>query len=216
MAPIYTAVSLGPYYRQSTRQARREVMRHRGEQSRTISCVVSSGIGNFALPFLEIAMDPRSLYVIGFRAWGAPFWWEFEPEGRLPSVPGDARRILGGSSNYNNLGLTLLSGHTIEPWRFVAEIRDFDGKLSTPNKPNMILLCFLVAEALRFDSIQDLCFNWINQPAQYFQAPSHYHRDPTAMQNHRIAFSDQTKQTVRSWRTLTAAGSPDVQVPWIA
>jgi hypothetical protein len=212
---MYAVISLSPYYRQSTRQTRREVLRHRAVRDRTLSVVLSAA-GPEAVPFLEVAMDPHSLYVVGFRAFGGPFWWEFEPEGNLPALAGPTRRIIGGPSNYTNLGLAQLDQHVIEPWRFMAEMRDFNGRLDDRGKANAILLCFLVAEALRFDTIQQLCYEWINQTERYFQAPDFHHRNPGGMTQHRIVFSAEAKATVRSWRTQTADQSPDVMVPWIA
>jgi hypothetical protein len=212
---MYAVISLSPWYRQSTRQTRRAVQRWRGVRDRPISVVLSAA-GPESVPFLEVAMDPRSLYVLGFRAFGHPTWWEFEPEGEQPPLPGATRRIIGGSSNYTNLGLAGLDRHVIEPWRFMAEMRDFAGKLDERGKANAILLCFLAAESLRFDSIQQLCYEWINQTERYFQAPDFHQRNPGGMTNHAIVFTPAAKATVRSWRTLTAAGDADVQVPWIA
>lgn len=211
---MFGFIGLGPYYRTNIRETRRAVERERRGASRTMTILLGSYV-NTASPWIEVALDPRSLYVLGFREHGAAAWWAFEPEANLPRIAGPTRPILSGPSNYNNLDLNGLGGCATEPWQFLADLRDFQGRLDKPGRALAILLLFVTAEAIRFDTIHELCYRWINQPEQYFQDPDFFYRNPLAMGKHAIAFSPETKACVRSWRNQTEAGSPNVMVPWV-
>ncbi|MDO9707969.1 ribosome-inactivating family protein [Paracraurococcus lichenis] len=212
---MWSFIGLGPYYRQNIRQTRRDVLRERAGRGRVMHVVLGSPVAT-TTPWIEVALDPRSLYVLGFRTFKTATWWAFEPEGNLPQLEGETRRIRSGPSNYNNLGLNLLDGCVIEPWQFLADLRDFQGRLDEHGRMLGVLLLFVVSEAIRFDTIHELCYRWINQPEQYFRAPDFYYRNPTAMSGHAIAFTPAVKACVRSWRTQTNHRSADVMVPWIA
>ncbi len=212
-------IQLGPYYGRNITELRRAIAERRAAGAITVylTAPVTS-------PVLEIAIDGRSLYVLGFRELGARAWWEFEPDTDtgllLPAVrPGlllPAVRIAGGPASYGNLGLTADTEVVMQPWQLVRELAAFDGRLGdAAKKRKLLLLISLVSEALRFDSVKAACYAYVSNAPAYFGAPEHFHRHPEHMAGHRFVFTERLVETVRNWRKRTEAGSPDIGLPWI-
>jgi hypothetical protein len=105
----------------------------------------------------------------------------------------------------------------MQPWRLLMELAVFDGLMGDGTKRRkLLLLIFLVSEALRFDSVKAACNAYVSNVATYFGAPDYYYRNPADVAGHRFAFTEQLVQTVQNWRTRTAAGSSDIALPWMA
>lgn len=204
-------IQLGPYYNHNITITRRIVAGRRGRGAVTI--YVTAPI---SAPVLEVAIDGRSLYVLGFRRQGDdPRWWEFEPDGTLPTLS-PSRSIVGGPASYQNLDLTAGAEVVMQPWRLLTELWRFDGKIGdAAKKRKLLLLIFLVAEALRFDSVKGACYKYVTNPTGYFNAPDHYYRNPADLSGHRFVFTERLVDTVQNWRTLTKARNPDIALPWI-
>lgn len=204
-------IQLGPYYNHNITLTRRIVARQRGRGAVTI--YVGAPI---SAPILEVAIDGHSLYLLGFRRQGDACWWEFESEGNLPALS-PSRPIVGGPASYQNLGLTADTEVVMQPWRLLTELSGFDGRIGNTAKERklLLLLIFLVAEALRFDSVKAACYEYITNPTGYFSAPDHYHRRPADLSGHRFVFTERLVDTVQNWRTLTKARNPDIALPWI-
>src|SRR4051812_33296780 len=57
-------------------------------------------------PLIQVAMDRRSTYVLGFRNATGSNWWAFQEAGKpLPVLPGAPARPIGLSGSYTELGL---------------------------------------------------------------------------------------------------------------
>ena len=214
---MFASISLGPYYNRNITETRRTVLEARARGTRILHVILSAQV-SVSNPWIEIGLDPHSLYVLGFRPFGSSAWWEFEPEANLPALPEPTRRIIGGTSNYKNLALDELRSIALAPVRFLEMLRDFGGRLDEQGRASAILLLLVVPEALRFNSIQSLCYRWIVRPDLYFQAPDFYYarrHTPGIMDESEIVLDDGVKTTLREWRKRTEEGSVDVQVPWV-
>lgn len=166
-------------------------------------------------PIREVAIDGRTLYVLGFRRQGERSWWEFEPDGAQPRLD-PFRRIAGGPATYFNLVLTAGTEVVLPPWLLLTELAGFNGLMGdAAKKRKLLLLIFLVSEALRFDSVKAACYAYISNAATYFGAPEHYYRNLADLARHRFIFTEPLVQTVQNWRTRTMAAKSDIGLPWI-
>ncbi len=204
-------LQLGPWYGRNVTDARRTIGGRRERVPITIYLTAP-----ITSPILEVAIDGFSLWVLGFRRQGEDKWWEFEPDD--PKLPRLApfRRISSGPATYSNLGLTAGTKVEMQPWRLLMELAAFDGLMGDePKKRKLLLLIFLVSEALRFDSVKAACYAYLSNAATYFGAPDHYYRRPEDLSGHRFEFTGQLVHTVRNWADQTAARSHDVGLPWL-
>lgn len=212
LAGMDALLSLGPYYNRNVRHMRDALRRLRERGAETMVIGLTAPI---TCPIVEVMLETHALYVLGFRDRTAPFWWEFAPDGDLPPIPGPKRRVKGPTANYANLGLRELTSHKIAPWRLLNELSCFDGRLGERRKcANVITMIFLASEAIRFQSIHAVCYRYISNAERYFQAPDEYYRNPEALDDHTMEFSEATKRIVRNWRTASELGSPDIMIPW--
>lgn len=203
-------IQLGPYYGRNITDSRRALATRRTAE--TVTVYVTAPVIS---PILEVAISGRSLYVLGFRQQGVREWWEFEPDSG-PPVLSPSRRIAGGPASYANLGLAAGTEVVIQPWMLLRELAQFDGRMGdAAKKRKLLLLIFLVSEALRFDSVKAACYAYVSHAGTYFGAPAHYYRNPADLAGHRFVFTDPLVQTVKNWRTRTEAGSPDIGLPWL-
>jgi hypothetical protein len=153
--------------------------------------------------------------VLGFRRQGEQKWWEFEPDANLPRLA-PFERISAGPASYFNLGLQAGTEVVMQPWRLLMELAAFDGLMGDETKKRkLLLLIFLVSEALRFDSVKAACYAYVSNAATYFGAPDYYYRNPADMAGHRFVFTEQLVRTVQNWRSRTAESS-DIALPWMA
>ncbi len=218
-------ISLGPYYNRNIGQVRDAVRQSRAAELSTMTIYVTAPI---TAPVLEIAVEPHAVWVLGFRALNAAEWWEFPRTGDLPPVPGPSRTITGPPASYELLGLNRFAEknpglHIIEPWRLLQELASFNGRVDTDEKRrNIILLIFLVSEAVRFDSMQGFCYRYVSHAERYFADPDFFYRNQAQLTHHTFDFNwsvmrDGRLMTVReivdSWRRSSEAGSRDVVLP---
>lgn len=223
-------VTLSQTYHHSITQARRVLAANRtrgGYERIFLSAPITA-------PLIEVAVDRKSLYVLGFRevaehrGAGKGPWWEFEPDGTLPRLEAPSRIIRSGPASYSNLGLEAGTEVVLEPWHLLNNLAAFDGVMGdAARKRQLLLLIFLVAEALRFDSVKAACHRYAANNEAWFELSDFYRANPTHplrpyrlteghLSGHRFAFTDALVETVKNWRTRTEAGSYDVALPWIA
>lgn len=141
-------------------------------------------------PRLLVALDRRSLYLLGLKAEAAENWWAFEENGALPRLPGGGSRRINGRSDYTFLGLNKIE---TTPVKLLSDLCVFDGRLGDQAaRDRMALLIFLTAEALRFDSIMLAGMRFLG--------------------GGRIDLGDYA-DTLKNWKNATARGARDVLVP---
>jgi hypothetical protein len=202
-------LQLGPYYGRNITDSRRFLGTRR---EGVVTVYVTAPI---TAPLLEVAIDGHTLYVLGFRRQGERSWWEFEPDSDQPRLD-PFRRIAGGPATYFNLGLAAGTEVVLPPWLLLTELAGFNGLMGdAAKKRKLLLLTFLVSEALRFDSVKAACYAYISNSVTYFGAPEHYYRNPADLGGHRFTFTEPLMQTVQNWRTRTTAANPDIGLPWI-
>jgi hypothetical protein len=208
---VSALIQLGPWYGRNITEARRTIGARR--QRGAITIYVTAPITS---PILEVAIDGRSLYVLGIRRQGERTWWEFEPDGDQPRLD-LSKRITGGPATYFNLGLAAGTEVVMQPWWLLKELAAFNGLMGdATRKRKLLLLIFLVSEALRFDSVKAACYAYVSNATTYFGAPEHYYRNAADVAGHRFVFTEQLVQAVQNWSSRSAAGSPDIALPWIA
>jgi hypothetical protein len=94
--------------------------------------------------------------------------------------------------DYEFLELRNLSSYNISPIKLMADLSVFDGKLGDwQKKANVIMLIFLLPEALRFDSLELACRKWMT--------------DTWTMK-----FTDEIKARAKDWAKSTERGDRDV------
>ena len=120
----------------------------RGNRSGLVVVEVGSPIH---APTLQLVLDRRSLYLRAFRAAGQATWWGFLAEGCPASLPGGPVRAIRGSSNYSELGLP--DGIDLTAVRLLTRLASFAGTIGPDMAQALVLLLFLVPEALRFDNV---------------------------------------------------------------
>ena len=111
-------------------------------------------------PVLEVALDRRSVYLLGFRARGAREWWGFVADGCPPALPGGAVRAIRGRSTYPWLGLP--ERINITPVRLLSGLAGFGGTVDSESARRLVLLLFLLPEALRFDNVLMECSRYLS------------------------------------------------------
>jgi hypothetical protein len=216
-------INLGTYYNRSVRQSREAVLAKRAAGAATMSVFLTAPIN--ASP-IEVVIDTASLYVLGYRRVTSPIWWAFPPMQNQPAIPGGASVHvipLGGEANYRTLGLAAGVTHVIEPRRLLEELWAYTGGHPRDDqRANLLLLVFLVSEAMRFASIQALCYRYISNAKQYFDLAAWHQHDPNApypkpdtLTKHSITYTAAAVERVQDWRKLTQANNPDVMMPWI-
>lgn len=205
-----TFIQLGPYYGRNITDARRYMATRRTRG--TVTVYVAAPITS---PILEVAIDGRSLYVLGLRPQGLQRWWEFEPESDQPRLE-PAALIAGGPATYSNLGLTAGTEVVMEPWGLLREFATFNGLMGdAAKKRKLLLLIFLVSEALRFESVKAACYAYVSHAVTYFGAPDHYYRNPADLAGHRFVFTEKLVHTVKNWSKQSVHGGPDIALPWL-
>jgi hypothetical protein len=205
-----TFIQLGPYYGRNITDARRYMATRRAHGAVTVYLAAP-----ITSPILEVAIDGHSLYVLGLRRQGLPRWWEFEPDGDQPRL-GPAARIASGPATYSNLGLTAGTEVVVQPWALLRELATFNGLMGDDaKKRKLLLLIFLVSEALRFESVKAACHAYVSNAVTYFGAPDHYYRNPEDLAGHRFVFTEQLVRTVQTWSRQSVAGGPDIALPWL-
>lgn len=111
-------------------------------------------------PPLQIGPDRRSVYVWAFRQLGQKEWWAFLDDGCPATLPGGATRRINGRNTYTWLGLP--PSINMHPIRLLARLAAFDGNIDPETARALVLLLFLVAEALRFDDVLMECCRYLS------------------------------------------------------
>jgi hypothetical protein len=203
-------IQLGPYYGRNITQVRRAIGKDRSSGVATLYITAP-----VTAPVIEVAIDRRSLYVLGFRRLGQPKWWAFEADGNLPRLD-PADRIQSGPASYSNLELVSDTYVVLQPWQLLNQLATFDGRMGDAvKKRKLLLLVFLVAEALRFDCVKSAGTKYASNAGIYFSEPNHYYRNPEDLAGHRFDFTPSLVETVQNWRMRSIAGGYDVGLPWI-
>jgi hypothetical protein len=114
-------------------------------------------------PLIQIAMNRGDAFIRGFRVPTAPHWWAFKEDDKpLPTLPGYPSRSMGLTGNYAELGLP--TAINMPPGRVLNLVAGYDGRRRSPDFCQaIVLLLFLLAEALRFDNVLMECvryFSW--------------------------------------------------------
>jgi hypothetical protein len=153
-----------------------------------------AGIAQFEIaapinaPLVHVAMDRRSTYVLGFRPASGRNWWAFrEAERPLPTLPGAPVQPMGLSGSYTELGLP--ASINMRPEELLNKLASYNGVPDPRFCQAIVLLLFLVAEALRFDSLLMEC-------TRYFSSGTR-----TAYTIH----PDQFAPVVRNWKAALPA-----------
>ena len=182
-------VQLSPYFYASTLATlRREVIADRAGIAVTELAVPITG------PVIQVALDRTSVYVLGFRRVGDARWWAFHEKGRAPSpLPGGPCRPMGLTGSYSELGLP--PSVNMPPGKLLDLLAAYAGTPDPQFCRGIVLLLFLVAEALRFDDVLMEC-------AGYFSAGGRLATIRPA------AFAP----VVKNWARLSAAGDRNVLV----
>ena len=181
-------VQLSPYFYVSTlAKLRNDIGGHR------TGIVVFELTAPINAPLIHVAMDRCSAYVLGFRPAAGSHWWAFRETGKpLPTLPGAASRPMQLSGSYTELGLP--SSINMRPEHVLAQLAGFRGSPDPRFCQAIVLLLFLVAEALRFDSVLLEC-------VRYFSM------------SYGTIHPSQFARTVRDWN-ITPASDPDVLLPY--
>jgi hypothetical protein len=179
-------VQLGDLYSWSIKEQRRRLQSNRaGIEVFEVSAPING-------PKLHVAIDRRSLYLLGWKADTSAEWWAFEEKGRLPKLPGGAAKRINGKFDYEFLGLGDLDSYNIPPTKLIAALCSFDGKLGDwQKKANVIMLLFLLPEALRFDPLFVACVGYLTQ-------------------NWTMRFTPEIKAKVKDWAHSTERGDKGV------
>ena len=152
-------VQLSPYFYASTlAKLRRDILADRsGWAVVELATPVTS-------PVIEVALDRRTAYVLGFRLAGRAQWWAFQDRDKpLPRLPGGPCRWSGLSGSYAELGLP--ASINMRPDKLLNLLAAYDGRPDPQFCRAVVLLLFLVAEALRFDSVLMECVAYFSQGA---------------------------------------------------
>lgn len=117
-----------------------------------------SGIVDFEIaapinaPVIHVAMDRQTTYILGFRSVDARHWWAFKEENKpLPALPGLPSRSMGLTGSYTELGFP--TSINLPPEQLLSRLAGFSGTPDGDFCRAILLLLFLVAEAMRFESL---------------------------------------------------------------
>lgn len=162
-----------------------------------------------------MAIEPGSLYLVGIRS-GAGAWWEFAPDNeglpsgeagsarpRLPNARWITVGALKALSSYRALRLRwyldatptgrVYYGET--PIALLRFFRSWSGQLNGRHERlPMCVLLFVVCEALRFRSIENICAHWIDPRG----------KDPA------LVITQDMLDTVQNWHDRASRGDSDV------
>ena len=167
---------------------------------------------------IEVAILSGSLYLIGVRHEGGG-WLEFANDEGLassamlssakPRLPGSRWITVGNGialSSYRALRIKDVvarakpgarTGFVGTPGQLIGALGRWDGRLdATPERLQMCVLIFLLCEALRFRSIEQLCANWING------------RGPAA-DSQMLAITSELIDKVQNWKSAAARTGAD-------
>ncbi|MES2713222.1 MAG: ribosome-inactivating family protein [Pseudomonadota bacterium] len=144
-------IQLSRYFYASTlAKIRREV---EGNRSGIIVFEVAAPIN---APVIHIAMDRRSGYLLGFRTTEARHWWAFKEEDKpVPTLPGLPSQPMGLTGSYTELDLP--PSINMRPEALLSRLASFSGRGDVDFYRAIVLLLFLVAEAMRFESLLFEC-----------------------------------------------------------
>jgi hypothetical protein len=144
-------VQLSRYFYASTlARLRNEVERNRS------GIMVFEVAAPINAPVIHVAMDRRSGYVLGFRTTQARHWWAFKEDNKpLPTLPGLPSKSIGLNGNYSQLGLP--PSINMRPEALLSRLAGFTGGADPEFCRGIVLLVFLVAEAMRFESLLFEC-----------------------------------------------------------
>lgn len=175
-------VSLGPTYEPTLWDLRKRVAAGRKAHETLVFVTITAPIIS---DVIEVAIESGSLYLVGVRA-GDETWLEFAPNtGQLspgtesdlrPRLPNSRWIMVGGLralSSYRALrlgwyineqpgavGRIVYADSPIELLRF---FRHWDGQLTRyDSRLSLCVLIFIICEALRFRSIENICARWIH------------------------------------------------------
>ena len=145
-------------------------------------------------PVIQVALDRTSVYVLGFRRLGDAQWWAFHKKGRPPPpLPGGPCRPMGLTGSYAELGLP--PSINMSPGKLLNLLAGYGGTPDSQFCQGIVLLLFLLAEALRFDDVLMECVG-------YFTATSRF----ATIRPEAFA------PVVKDWAHLSAAGDRNVLV----
>lgn len=138
-------------------------------------------------PVLEIVLDRRSVYLIAFRRQGAREWWGFADDGCPATLPGGPMRPIRGRNTYSWLGLP--DSINLTPVQLLSQLASFSGTVDRDAARCLVLLFFLVPEAIRFDSVFLECARYLSAGTQFANT----------------LHPGQHRQTVTNWAAASAA-----------
>ncbi len=210
-------VQLSNYFYASTlARLREDILRDR---SGLVSFEVATPISAL---MIHVAMRRDSTYVLGYRPDRLKTWWVFqEPDRPLPAPFGQPSRSMRLTGSYTELGLGAAGAGAVDstdpsninddlsntsgaarlnmrPERLLTLLDGYDGNPDPEFCQAIVLLLFLVAEALRFDNVLRECI-------RYFTAIP-----PYACSIRPGFFAS----TVRNWAG-SRPGHPNVLVPYL-
>ena len=204
------------FYVQTLARLRRDIL---SKRSGIVTFEVAAPIN---APLIHVAMDRRSTYVLGFRPQRTTSWWVFQEEGKpVPVLPGGPSRSMGLTGSYTELGLPLSAGPipdstdpdninddlwnmsqsrmiNMRPERLLATLDAYQGSPDQTFSQAILLLIFLVAEALRFDNVLRECTRYFTSIPRYANSirPGFF------------------ASTVQNWKK-TPPGHPNLLVPYL-
>jgi hypothetical protein len=115
----------------------------------------------------------------------------------------------------------------LEPWHLLTQLAAFGGTMGdAASRRKLLLLIFLVSEALRFDSVKAACHRYAAHNDAWFELKEFYARNPfhpsrphrlgeQHLAGHRFVFTAELVETVKNWRTATRVGGYDIALPWL-
>jgi hypothetical protein len=117
-------------------------------------------------PTIELALDGRSLYVLGWREKGKATWSRFRVDaGAPPVLPGGRHRDVGTTGNYMDLPA---------PDRYRRSVMALLGSLARPageyDPADVKLMLLLAPEALRFQSAMEEGMRFLSNGVAEFAA----------------------------------------------
>jgi hypothetical protein len=136
-------------------------------------------------PKISVAIDRRSTYVLAFRTLTGRNWWAFkEPDKPLPVLPGAPVRTIGLTGSYTELGLP--PSINMRPEELLNQLASYGGSPDPRFCQAVVLLLFLMAEAVRFDDVWMECVRFfaVGAGSGYTIHPAKFE---TAVRNWKVA-----------------------------